>query len=303
MKHYKLKIHSIIFISLVFNNCARQSDSFFSSSTYLGQKVPGKKPEIFAPGIVSTELEEFGCSFTPDGSEFYFTRTIPKTKQQNRKMTIMVSRHEKLGWTEPEPAAFSSRYNEGEPNFFPNGDMVIYGRLAKLDDGSSEPRVMISKRRGKGWSEPQDLMHGMFASITYDRVIYYTDVRQGHSKGDSYNVQFIGSKKIGQPVNLGGTLNTEHQDAHPFVTPDGSMLLFDSNRPGGFGDNDLYISFRLKNGSWSNPINMGATVNSKAYDAIPYLTHDGRYLFFARGGDIYWVDSKIIEKLKSENLK
>ena len=214
----------------------------------------------------------------------------------------MVSRFEKLGWTQPEPAAFSSSFNEGEPNFSAAGDMVLYGRMVKLDDGSSEPRVMISKRRGKGWSEPQDLMHGMFASITYDSVIYYTDVRQGHSKGDLYKVQFIGGK-TGRPVKLGGALNTEQQDAHPFVTPDGSMLLFDSNRSGGFGDNDLYISFRLKNGSWSSPVNMGGIVNSKEYDAIPYLTHDGRYLFFARSGDIYWVESKMIEGLKSEESK
>ncbi len=301
MKYVKLIYLSIILICLVFNNCARQSDSFFSSSTYLGQKVPGEKPEIFAPGIVSTELEEFGCSFTPDGREFYFTRTIPETKQQKRKMTIMVSRLEKWGWTQPEPAAFSSRFNEGEPNFSPAGDMVIYGRLVNLDDGSLEPKLMISKRKEEGWSEPQDLMQGMFASITYDSVIYYTDVKQGHSKGDLYKVKFI-EGTTGQPVKLSGALNTEQQDAHPFVTPDGSMLLFDSNRPGGFGDNDLYISFRLKNGSWSSPINMGATVNSKEYDALPYLTNDGRYLFFSRGGDIYWVDSKIIERLKSEEL-
>jgi tetratricopeptide (TPR) repeat protein len=68
---------------------------------YLGQKPPGLKPEVFAPGIVSTRGgHEFSCTFSPDGKEFYF----------NRGPDIFVCRWEKEGWTAPEPAPFNSRY-------------------------------------------------------------------------------------------------------------------------------------------------------------------------------------------------
>jgi len=51
----------------------KQKDFPILKGPYLGQKPSGMSPEIFAPGMVSTELEEFGCSFTPDGTEVYFT--------------------------------------------------------------------------------------------------------------------------------------------------------------------------------------------------------------------------------------
>ena len=68
---------------------------------YLGQKPPGLKSEVFAPGIVSIRGgHEFSCTFSPDGKEFYF----------NRGPDIFVCRWEKEGWTAPEPAPFNSRY-------------------------------------------------------------------------------------------------------------------------------------------------------------------------------------------------
>jgi len=298
----KLVLFSAVSAVIMFSSCARQEDPRILQNPWLGQKPPGKIPEIFAPGFVSTELEEFGCSFTPDGREFYFTRVFPDTLNPTRKTTIMESRMHEQGWTKPGPAPFSSEYNEGEPNFSPGGDMVLYGRLTINENGKHDPRVMISRRKGKGWSEPIDLMHGMFASMTSDSNIYYTDVSSGHSKGDLYRIRYSRSKDQ-QPEKLRGGINSEQQDAHPFVTPAGDMLIFDSNRPGGLGDNDLYICFRQEDGSWGSPVNLGETVNTKEYDAIPYLSPDRKFLFFARKGDIYWVSAEFFDELKTNNRK
>jgi len=298
----KLILLSAVSAVIIFSSCAPQDDPKILQNPWLGQKPPGKTPEIFTPDFVSTELEEFGCSFTPDGREFYFTRVFPDTQKRTQKMTIMVTRIDEQGWTKPEPAPFGTEYDEGEPNFSPGGDMVLYGRLMTDKSGKHDPRVMISRRNINGWTEPHDLMHGMFASITRDSIIYYTDVSSGHVKGDLYRIRYSRNKDQ-QPKKLGEEINSEQQDAHPFVTPDGSMLLFDSNRPGGFGDNDLYICFRQDEGNWSNPVNMGKTVNTKEYDAIPYLSPDGKCLFFFRKGDIYWVDAGFLNELRSIQRK
>jgi hypothetical protein len=257
-------------------------------------------PEIFAPGLVSTELEEFGCSFTPDGTEFYFTQ-VDRQRQQN-KMTIMVSLLGENGWSNPEIAPFCGNYYEGEPNFSPGGDFVLYGRLLKFKDGSQDPRVFIAKRKESGWGKPHNLMHGMFATITSDSVIYYTDISKGHSKGDIYKAEYINGN-CQRIEMLGGKINSPQQDAHPFVTPEGDLLIFDSNRHGGHGDNDLYICFRQEDDSWGDPVNMGVIVNTQKYDAIPYLTYDRKYFFFFRNNDIYWVNARFIEELKPYELK
>ncbi|MCP4723396.1 MAG: hypothetical protein GY863_00090, partial [bacterium] len=78
-------------------------------------------------------------------------------------------------------------------------------------------------------------------------------------------------------------------------------------RPGGYGSADLYICFRQSDGTWSDPVNMGANVNSNGYDYCAILSPDEKHLFFSSSrtgnGDVYWVDAKIIEELKPEDIK
>jgi hypothetical protein len=108
-----------------------------------------------------------------------------------------------------------------------------------------------------------------------------------------------------EPVNIGPVVNSGKKTAHPFIAPDESYLIWDSEREEGFGDSDLYISFRQKDGTWGPAINMGDKVNSKRWDAYASVTPDGKYLLFNRGMDdnndnvdIYWVDAQIIENLR-----
>jgi hypothetical protein len=300
MRHINLYQITIILTSLIFCNCSSDDDTSLLKNPYLGQEPPGGKPEVFAPGLVSTEMQEFGCSFTPDGTQFYFTQV--NTQRQQNKMTIMVSRLGENGWSKPEIAAFCGNHFEGEPTFSADGQILLYARLLKFNDGSQDSRIMIAEKTGNGWSEPRDLMRGMFATITKDSIIYYTDVSQGHSKADIYRTKYS-QGNIQKPEKLKGKINTPQQDAHPFATPEGDILIFDSNRRGGYGDNDLYICFRQNDGRWSDPINMGMIVNTQKYDAIPYLTYDRKYFFFFRNNDIYWVNTGFIEQLKSSVLE
>ena len=109
-------------------------------------------------------------------------------------------------------------------------------------------------------------------------------------------------------------LNSSSPDHCPFVAPDESYLIFSSFR-GGLGRSDLFISFRKQDGSWSKPKNMGPEINSPYKDEYPFVTPDGKYLFFNSNrpsalnsrpipdgpGSIYWVRAGIIEKMLKEN--
>ena len=87
--------------------------------------------------------------------------------------------------------------------------------------------------------------------------------------------------------------------------------MWDGIKDSGFGNVDLYISFRQQDGSWGSAINMGDKINTDAYEAGPKVTPDGKYLFFVRvvtatvddpysDIDIFWVDAKIIETLRNK---
>ncbi|MFB0563000.1 MAG: TolB family protein, partial [Candidatus Lokiarchaeia archaeon] len=102
----------------------------------------------------------------------------------------------------------------------------------------------------------------------------------------------------------GGGVNTESLDAHPFIDPNERYIIFDSDRAGGLGKSDLYVCFKNTDGSWGDAINM-RELNSTEGDWCATVSPDGKYLFYTSNMDenIYWVDSKIIEELKPENLK
>ena len=86
----------------------------------------------------------------------------------------------------------------------------------------------------------------------------------------------------GEPENLGPTINRSSYDEGQWISSDGLELYFHSDQPGGFGSFDIWVSKRAtKNDPWTEPINLGATVNSSARDAFPCLSADDRVLFFS----------------------
>ena len=84
------------------------------------------------------------------------------------------------------------------------------------------------------------------------------------------------------PLNLGPRVNSEYMDASPSLSPDGLELYFDSSRPGGLGDWDLWVARRASlSAPWEPPANLGSPFNSVQGDGTPQLSRDGRTLFFS----------------------
>jgi Tol biopolymer transport system component len=128
------------------------------------------------------------------------------------------------------------------------------------------------------------------------------DYRQGNNM-DLFRFPWTGDG-YGSPVAVG--VNTQYNEFAPCVAPDESYLIFVSNRPGGRGMHDLWITFKEGDGTWTEPLNMGPTINSSSEDGAPALTLDGLYLFFTteRSGDKgynpYWVSTQVIQNLRSQ---
>ncbi|TBW26540.1 PD40 domain-containing protein [Gramella sp. KN1008] len=92
-------------------------------------------------------------------------------------------------------------------------------------------------------------------------------------------------------------INSSSYEVDVFVAPDEYYVIFSANRKKGNGRGDLYISFKTGK-NWSSPKNMGSAINNKNHQLCPFVTRDGKNLFYTSDNDIYWVSSKVIDELK-----
>ncbi len=254
---------------------------------YLGQKPPGLTPEVFASDIVTTEYYEFNGVFTPDMKEFYLIRQGGKYE----KPTLVVFRQKNNQWHE---SVISPR--AGTPFISPDGKTMHLGRSYK-------------ERIGTGWSEKKSLgspfkdIPIMRLTASSKETYFFDEFKKDFTGSIRYSRLIDG--KYEEPKLLSKKINTG-KSFHPFIAPDESYLIFDGKRAGGYGDSDIYISFKQQGGSWGDAINLGDKINTSAWEAAASVTPDGKYLFFNRNMgtgkyenvDIFWVDAQIIETLR-----
>jgi Tol biopolymer transport system component len=109
----------------------------------------------------------------------------------------------------------------------------------------------------------------------------FSDEPDGVLSGDAdVYASPLTSSGFGPAVLVPG-INTAANDARPNVRHDGLELVFDSDRPGGLGGTDIYVSFRHRvRRPWSTPINLGAAINSPSAESRASLSWDGRTLVF-----------------------
>lgn len=103
-----------------------------------------------------------------------------------------------------------------------------------------------------------------------------------------------------EPQNLGTTVNTEFWESSPALSPDKRVLYFSSNRPGGYGGRDLYMSVRQLNGRWGQAVNMGPVVNSAGDELAPFIHADNQTLFYTSDGLPGYGNSDLFVLRKNE---
>ena len=139
-------------------------------------------------------------------------------------------------------------------------------------------------------------------SISTDGLkLYFHSDRPGGFGGDDIWVTARGTTDDdwGKPVNLGATVNSASLDNGACISANGLELYFSSNRPGGYGEFDLYVSTRTTpDDDWSPPVNLGAVINTGAIDRFPSITGNGLELYFSSrrpggyGNDDVWVTTR-----------
>lgn len=287
---------------------AQHQDSQKFSGPYLGQKPPGMVPEVFAPDFISSkEFGELNSVFTQDGNEFYFSRRgVP-----GKYSTIMVCRQINGSWSKPAPINFSGIKDDIDLFITNDGKSMIFcSDEGEIGESYPNHDFWISKRVGENWSSPMPFAvetsseyEDYFPIITSKGNLYFNSQRGGRSTNDIYLSKYLNGT-YNKPQKLSAPINTQYLEFDAYVTSDETMMIFSSDKPGGYGRSDIYISLKKDDGSWSEPANPGKSVNSEFSEYGSTISPDGKYLFFTstRNGsaDIFWISTKIIEQTKSK---
>jgi Tol biopolymer transport system component len=241
-------------------------------------------------------------------------------------------------WTEPKEFSFCPARKDRYPFFSPDGKRLFFnsGRNITTSPDKSSTGIWYVERENEGWSEPQQIDFGedyqggtgIFPSVAANGNLYFA-LWPTRENGFIYMSRYENGK-YSSPERLGSAINDKGGN-HPYIAPDESYIIFDDNRSeDNFGQLDLFISFRDKNGKWMKVQNLGEGVNTVYGERRPFVSFDGKYLFFSSDRinpelpdrpislkelqqltnvhangyqNIYWVDAKLIEELKPNKLK
>lgn len=269
--------------------------------------VPGGTPALIAPDVVNTEAIEFNGVFTDRGREFWFTRKLGERFVMHR-MQIQGGL-----WTEPQPIELlpiEDASLAADMSFSGDGqELVFLGPGERLD--------LWTARQGRyGWSTARKLpapvstaAQELYPCLVGDGSLYFASRRDGGQGGsDVWRAQRREDGGFEAPVNVGAVVNGEHNETDVWVSGDESTMVVTSDRPGGQGRSDLWISFRGDDGAWSPPKNLGPEFNTALTEFCPMGSWDGSvFTFSRRNGEswgamtesgVYWVDAAALDAFR-----
>jgi hypothetical protein len=257
-----------------------------ATRAYVGDAAPPDDgtPVMFAPGIISTG-DVFASTFTPDGRTVVFTK-VPA----NRPLTLMQSHWRDGRWTTPETLPFSGTYRDLDPAFSPDGGRLYFSSRRPTGpspaDTTSLDDTWYVDRVGDGWGPPVRVAGtvnsdavDMYPSVTRRGTLYFDSARS--SRRMAYRADALPGGGWAEPVPLDVAINGDSGSSNLFVDPDERFVVFASRRADGRGGADLHVSWRTATG-WSRAVNLGPSVNTPETEFCPFVSHDGRYLFFTR---------------------
>ena len=194
-----------------------------------------------------------------------------------------------------------SMLNDESPNynavFSGDGQTMVY-TSTKRDVNN----IMYTNKVNGEWTKPKVVTRQitsknnlLTSSLSFDGTILYL-VEDDPFNSDIYvstldRGRWSGAAKLKKPVN------SKLNETHASLSPDGKTLYFTSNRNGGEGDLDIYYSKLNEKGKWDKPVNMGPQINTMFNEETPFISTDGKWLYFSSEGhegmggyDVYRYD-------------
>ncbi|SHI43981.1 PD40 domain-containing protein [Aquimarina spongiae] len=318
MKFIKtLTIFTILLILIVACKSNEQSNL-----ALLSNQIPTDTPLVFAPDIISIDDHaSASITFNPDMTELFLNH-----RKQGKNYNIYTMKFLDGKWSKLELAPFSTNleYLDFHPRFTTKGDRLYFGSTRPVPDTLSESikskrlhQWYVERTENGNWSDP--ILMGepfidryiMGAAPSENGNLYFTSGTRTEEEGIYYTINQHGEydsiKRMDDVINTNGKFI-----AHPYIAPDESYLIYDSEKASEPNNTNLFISFKI-NGTWTKSYSLGPKINTELADGTGTVSPDGKYLFFSRSekktkedGSTYWVSTMYwmdFIMLKKEILK
>jgi len=258
-----------------------------------------KNPVNFEPinlgPHINSKWDEYLAALTADEQEFIFTVARPRDKETACAFCLLEedfysSKKIDDEWQPRQPMdAINTHYNEGAQCISPDGKYLFY-TICNSDFGYGSCDLYWSKRIGDRWSRPRNFGEPVNTKFWESqpaigpdgKTIYFTSNRPGgQGKLDIWKTEMVEEGVFTVPVNLGTTINTPMDEAAPFIHADGKTIYFASDGHPGLGGKDLFYSILLKDGTWSEPVNLGYPINTYADEINILINASGTTAYFS----------------------
>ena len=267
--------------------------------SYLG--FGQKKPENLG-SAVNSEFAELNPVMAPDGKTLYFGRKSHPSNRFGTQGSETVAGSQDIWFSERVGDVWSTArrmpdvLNRDQYNTIlsisPDGQTILL-KGAYINGVYESRGFSLSQKLVGGWATPEKinipgyekLSRGKneYAYLSMDgKALLLAFAEKKNSDRDDIYVSLLGDSGWSRPENLGDGINTDFSETTPYLAADGRTMYFSSDRSGGQGSHDIYLTKRLGNGwtSWRKPVNIGPPVNTSAYDAYYTLAAKGDYAYF-----------------------
>ena len=268
---------------------------------------------------INTDNPEMRPTISADGNLLFFIRqndpaniqyaTVPNSQD------IWYSKRDSLGKWSPAKH-LSAKVNASHYNavFWISPDLNTILLKGSFIDGQYYGMgvSMIHKRRDNSWTNAEMLRIRNFekfgttpqfgASMGHDgkTLLFYMTDKKGSFENDLYVSFSEGNNIWTAPKSLGKKINLpDYNEMSPFIASDGVTLYFSSDRPGGIGENDIWMSKRLDNSwtKWSEPVNLGTPINTEKSEAFFTMDAGGEYAYLTSSDGSFGASDIVRVKL------
>lgn len=302
-----IKIALLVFTTIGMS-CDQQEYCEDSLDCYFKESLPYTNPILFFPEYLDEEMNIRDITFSVDYKEFFFTLISNDT-------VIMTMKHKSGKWTGPSIASFSGSFSDFEPCITPDGENLYFASMRPSKEKpimSMDIDIWKVHRTNKGWSNPEILDNTIntncmeyYPSVSNLGNMYFGRNDSSLTRGDIY-CSHIQDNSYTIPGILPEVINLPSTSFNAFVSPAENYIIFSSYiKEDELWHSDLFISYKKKNGEWESPKNMGEVINSTRNELSPWISYDGKYLFFSstrldtsepsNKHNIFWVSTSVIE--------
>lgn len=265
--------------------------------------------------FVNSKTHDVAPVIAPDGKNIYFTRwDHPENLGRDKKQDIWNSQYLNGQWQPAENLGnpINNDDNNAACSISADGRTLFLINVYNKD-GGMEKGMSISRRTPVGWSFPRQMkiknyvnysQYTEFAIGGNGKVLIMTVHRRDTRGAKDLYVSFLQSDSLwSEPKNMGNMINTAEDEFTPFMASDNKSLYFSTKGHPGYGENDIFVSRRLDDSwtKWSEPVNLGPTINSAGWDGYFTIPASGDFAYLCSQNESYGLEDIFRIKLPEAN--